>query len=187
MRIAIALAALLFFEYVAQDETKCCETIEKAFYCRVCSKVLVDSEVFHVDLDKGESFYSCRTCAAKMEGIEGHYKAAVDEIELCVRTYYECAECAKFRLLPEECHGKAMTKRVHKARIQYYCDGCKRQWERPGVCASDKIYLNGKFEACSRRGDALERVCSCVRFPHDKDNKGKELNRDGHWSYSPKK
>jgi len=166
MKIAMTFLALLLTTPFQDDPKECCEQMEKGWFCTRCNKVLEDFETMEFDIggDKGK-LKACKICADKTsQDLRGLYASMAESIDQCVRAYYACAQCRKFRHAAEDCCGNPMVRRTDKARMWFRCEGCGRGSFTAGECP--RTDDNAQWR-CPKAGDRYKAQClSAGVFPH---------------------
>lgn len=101
----------------------------------------------------------CLTIDPKTDAEGRCCKAVPREIEVCVKTYYECAGCGK-QSLDEAvcCKDTVKEKKVSKARTVFRCEGCGLVALEAGPCNED---------SCRTAGKKVVKTCDASGvFPH---------------------
>lgn len=111
-------------------------TVEKALYCPAC-KMMVGAG----DVDGGKH----KACGA-----------AVQEVDACVKTYYECPSCKSVGAKPGPCPacGKERIQKVSKARVIYRCPKCGKISDKPGTCPNPPCGGPELKKTCEQSGKA---------------------------------
>ncbi|HLG43352.1 MAG TPA: hypothetical protein VI643_08310 [Planctomycetota bacterium] len=173
---------------IQDDPKECCERVEKAWSCPRCDRILDDSDTIDFDIGGGDrgKLKACKLCADKTgKDLRGLYRAAAERVEQCVRVYYECEQCHRFRHSTEECCGKNMTAKTDKARIQYRCEGCGRSSATAMDCPKQP---EGARWHCPKEGETLKARCrSAGVFPHGSDGPPPAANPAEYWGGAMRK
>ena len=114
------------------------------------------------DLSKIETIQRCSDCSSDMENgkcrcvnTKEHTKCECKgkkvEVQMCVKSYYQCTECHNDQLKGGKCEkcGKKTEEKKSKAEIVYHCEADDVSSDKPGKCEKCKKNL---AKTCKQSG-----------------------------------
>lgn len=149
----LAILALVVFPLVAQEKKCDMKTVEDAFWCETCKKVL--------DKDTCIKEGICKKC---FEGKKEEEWQKAPKVHVCVKKYYECQAPCGCKACPgkgsKKCCGKSK-EMVSKSPIIYKCLGCE------ATAYYEKEIKHDEEKHREKKERKIERNCvDAGSFPH---------------------